>query len=119
MGLGKTFTVLAAALFVKTTAHSFISNKEYPLSFVFQSTFHQWQVEVEKGFAALFEVPRGWYPGTHPQPVPGHLQQVLHEGMATQDITPWHLVLFVVLPSVPETFVAVTRTITYCTHRAI
>ena len=119
MGLGKTFTVLAAALFAKTIAHSFMSNKEYPLSFFFGRTFRQWQNEVEQEFAGLSEVQRGWYPCTHPRPVPRRLQQLLDEGMTTQDIAPWHPVLCVVLPSVRETFVAATRTITHGTRFAI
>ena len=119
MGLGKTFTILAATLFAKTIAHSFMSNKEYPLSFFFGRIFRQWQDEVEQGFAGLSEVQRGWYHCTHPWPVPRCLQQLLDEGMATQDVAPWYLILCVVLPSVRETFVAATRTIMHGTCFAI
>ena len=74
MGLRKTFTALAAAVFAKTIAHSFMLNKEYPLSFFFERKFRQWQNEVAQEFAGLSEVQRGWYLCTHPRPVLRRLQ---------------------------------------------
>ena len=119
MGLGKTFTVLAAALFAKTVAHSLMSTKDCPLSIFFGRTFRQWQDEVEQGFAGLSEAQREWYPCTHPWPSPRRLLQLLDEGNATQDVAPWYPVLCVVLPSVRETFLAATRTITNGTRFAV
>lgn len=120
MGLGKTYTVLAAALFAKTIAHSLMSRQDCPLSVFFGRTLRQWQDEVEQGFPGLSEEQRGWYPCTHPRPVPRRfLQLLLDQGEATQDVAPWHPVLCVVLPSVRETFLAATRTITSGTRFAV
>ena len=120
MGLGKTYTVLAAALFAKTIAHSLMTRQDCPLLVFFGRTLRQWQDEVEQGFPGLSEAQRGWYPCTHPRPVPRRLLQLLlDQGEATQDVAPWHPVLCVVLPSVRETFLAATRTITSGTRFAV
>ena len=47
MGHGKTFTVLAAALYVKIVSNELVSNKEYKLPFLFRRTLHLWCKEVE------------------------------------------------------------------------
>ena len=54
---------------------------------------------------------RGWYPCTHARPLLHRLFQLFNNHKLA-DIAPWHPVLCVVLPSVRETFVAATKTIT-------
>ena len=116
MGRGKTFTVLAAALYAKIVSNELVSNKEYKLPFLLGRTLHLWREEVEQGFPGLSLVHRGWYPCTHAWPLPRCLFQLLDNDKPT-DIAPWHPVLSVVLHSVRETFVAATKTITAGTVR--
>ena len=118
MGLSMTFSVLAAALYAKIVYNELVSNKEYKLPFLFGRTLHLWWEEVEKGFPGLSLVHRRWYPCTHTRPLLRRLFQLLDNDKLT-DIAPWHPVLCVVLPSVWETFVAVTKTNTAGTHFTI
>ena len=111
MGLGKTVTVLAAALYAKVVSNKLMSNKEYKFPFLFGRTLPQWRQEVEQGFPGLSLVHREWYPCTHARPLPRRLFQLFDNDKPT-DIAPWHPVLCVVLPSLRETFVAATKTIT-------
>ena len=110
MGLGKTFTVLAAALYDKVVSNELMSNKEYKLPFLFGRTLPQWRQEVEQGLPGLSLVHRGWYPSIHARPLPRRLFQ-LFDNDKPSDIAPWQPVLYVVLPRIREIFVAVTKTI--------
>ena len=118
MGLGKTFMVLTAALYAKIVSNILVSNKEFKLPFLFGRALHLWREEVKQGIPGLSLVHRGWYPCTHAQPLPRRLFQLLDNDKPT-DIAPWHPLLCVVLPSVRETFVAPTKTITAGTHLTI
>ena len=111
MGLGKTFTVIVAAHYAKIVSNELMSNKEYKLPFFFGRTLHLWREEVEQGFPGLSLVHRVWYPCTHARPLPRRLFQLFDKDKPT-NIAPWHPVLCVVLPSIRETFVAATKTIT-------
>ena len=111
MGLGKTFTVLVAALYAKVVSNEIMSNKKYKLPFLFKRTLRQWRQDVEQGFPGLSLVHRGWYPCTHVRPPLRRLFQLFDNDTPT-DIAPWYPVLFIVLPSLRETFVAMTKTIT-------
>ena len=111
MGLGKSFTVLAAAPYAKVVSNKLMSNKGYKLLFLFGRTLPQWRPEVAQGFPGLSLVHRGWYSCTHARPLPRRLLQPFDNDNPT-NIAPWHSVLCVVLPSLRETFVAATKTIT-------
>jgi hypothetical protein len=112
MGLGKTFTSVAAAMICKLLTEKVVMG--LPLSILWGNTLEEWVILVDNDFPGIVGEEREWYPLQRLNSVPRRLLEIQstpphgHPGL----ISALELILVVTMPRVAEIFKSVIDAMT-------
>ena len=113
IGLGKTFTSVAAAMFCNLVTENVVM--VLPLSILCRNTFEEWVNLAENNFPGIIGDEREWYPLRRQNSVPRRLieiQSTLLQGHPALTST-FESILVATMPGVAETFNSVIDEMTY------
>jgi len=115
MGLGKTFTSVAAARLCKLVTEKVVIG--LPLSILWVNTLEEWEILADNDFPGIVSEDREWHPLQRLNSVPGRLLEIqttpLHRHPAL--VSALEPILVVTMPGVAETFKTVIDEMTHGT----
>jgi len=115
MGLGKTFTSVAAAMLCKLVTEKVVMG--LPLSILWGNTLEEWVILAHNNFPGIVGEEREWYPLQRSNSVPGHLleKQTTPPHREPALISAHEPILVVTMPRVAETFMTIINEMRYGT----